>query len=78
MRRRRCIARGVADLQTLSHVLPAQGFLFGDRPCSADAGLYGFVANILFYEIETPLKTFVTGCANLAAHCRTMHGLVNG
>jgi glutathione S-transferase len=71
-------ARGIADLRVLSHLLPAQGFLFGETPCSTDAGLYGFVANILFYEIETPLKAFVTGCANLVSHCRAMHMLVNG
>jgi hypothetical protein len=28
-------------------------------PSSIDAAIYGFVANILFYPIATPLKEFV-------------------
>ena len=32
-------ARGIADLEVLSHLLPEAGFLFGPQPCSTDAGL---------------------------------------
>ena len=28
-------------------------------PTSVDAGIYGFIANIYFYDIDTPLKQFV-------------------
>jgi glutathione S-transferase len=69
-------ARGIADLNALGNFLPARGFLFGDRPTSADAGLYGFVANILFYEIDTPLKAFLLSRRNLVAQCRSVHTLV--
>ena len=66
-------ARGIADLRVLANLLPRSGFLFGEKPSSADAGIYGFVANIYFYEIDTPLKEFVISHANLVAHCRSIH-----
>jgi len=71
-------ARGVADLGVLENLLPAQGFLFGAKPRSADAAIYGFIANILFYEIDTPLKNFLLSRPKLVAHCRSVHALVGG
>jgi glutathione S-transferase len=70
-------ARGLADLRTLANLLPKSGPLFGAKPGSVDAGIYGFVANIYFYEIDTPLKQFVVSQANLVAHCRSMHAAVS-
>jgi glutathione S-transferase len=69
-------ARGVADLQALANLIPDRGFLFGAQPNSIDAGIYGFVANIHFYEIDTPLKTFFLSQANLVRHCNAMHEAV--
>jgi glutathione S-transferase len=66
-------ARGLADLRVLANLLPINGFLFGAKPSSVDAGIYGFIANIYFYEIATPLKQFVTSQANLIEHCRSIH-----
>src|SRR4028119_280219 len=63
-------ARGVADLGVLADLLPERGFLFGAKPSSADAAVYGFTANILFYEIDTPLKAFLLSRPDPVAHCR--------
>jgi hypothetical protein len=41
-----------------------------------DAGIYGFLANIYFYDIETPIKQFVTSRQNLVRHCRAIHEAV--
>ncbi|HEY0419081.1 MAG TPA: glutathione S-transferase C-terminal domain-containing protein [Acetobacteraceae bacterium] len=71
-------ARGIADLDALAELLPGPGFLSGAAPRSADAGLYGFLANILFYPIETPLKAHLVTKAGLVAHCRALHGLIGG
>jgi len=68
--------RGIADIEVLGNLLPAQGFLFGATPTSADAGLYGFLANISFYPIETPLKAALLRRPHLVAHCRSVHALV--
>src|SRR5208282_5356053 len=62
-------ARGIADLSVLADLVPASGFLFGAKPSSCDAGIYGFIANIYFYEIDTPLKQFLLSRSNLVTHC---------
>ena len=66
-------ARGVADLEVVAGLTPDNGYLFGPKPGSADAGIYGFIANILFYPIETPLKSFVTAHKGLVRHCMAIH-----
>src|SRR5262249_37389693 len=48
--------RGLADLGVLADLIPAQGYVHGPTPTSIDAGIYGFLANIYFYDIDTPLK----------------------
>jgi glutathione S-transferase len=71
-------ARGVADLRVLANLLPASGFLFGEKPGSIDAGIYGFTANIYFYEIDTPLKAFLVSQSNIVAHCLSVHAALEG
>jgi hypothetical protein len=46
----------------------------GPRSCG---GGRGFVANIYFYDIETPLKEFVVSRDALVQHCRTIHAAVS-
>jgi glutathione S-transferase len=72
------MARGLADLAVLANLIPAGGFVHGDAPTSIDAGIYGFIANIHFYEIETPLKQFVDAHDNMVRHCRAIHAKVSG
>ena len=69
--------RGLADLQTMSNLLPESGAMFGPKPTSIDAAIYGFVANIYFYEIDTPLKACVSSHPNLVRHCTGMHTAVS-
>jgi glutathione S-transferase len=69
-------ARGIADLQVLANLVPATGFLHGPKPTSIDAGIYGFIANIYFYEIDTPLRQFVASHRNLVQHCAAIHGAI--
>ena len=66
-------ARGLADLAVLARLVPDGGYVHGPKPASIDAGIYGFIANILFYDIETPLKQFVVAHGNLVRHCRAIH-----
>jgi hypothetical protein len=65
-------ARGLADLRVLANVIPVKGYIHVERPTSIDAGVYGFIANIYFYEIETPLKQFVVSHENIVRHCRVI------
>lgn len=70
------MARGLADLGVLGDLIPTQGYAHGDTPTSIDANIYGFIANIHFYEIDTPLKRFVDAHENLVRHCRDIHAVV--
>jgi glutathione S-transferase len=72
------MARGLADLQVLANLIPAEGFVHGPKPSTIDAGIYGFIANIYFYDIDTPLKKFVVAHDNMVHHCRAIHDAVSG
>jgi glutathione S-transferase len=69
-------ARGLADLALLARRVPAEGFVHGPRPTSADAAIYGFLANIHFFPIPTPLNLFLEAQPNLVRHCEAIHGAV--
>jgi glutathione S-transferase len=69
-------ARGLADLKVLAGLVPAGGYVHGAAPTSIDAGIYGFIANIWFYDIDTPLKQFVAAQPNLVGHCTAIHTIV--
>jgi len=69
-------ARGLADLQVLGNLIPAKGYVYGAKPTSIDAGIYGFIANIYFFDIDTELKRFVTAQPNLVRHCTEIHDAV--
>jgi glutathione S-transferase len=70
--------RGLADLRALASLVPESGYVFGLKPCSLDAAIYGFIANIYFYEIENPLKACVVAHPNLVRHCEALHAAVTG
>ena len=69
-------ARGVADLGVLARLVPSNGYVHGPQPASTDAGIYGFIANIWFFDIDTPLKRFVAAHGNLVRHCEAIHARV--
>jgi glutathione S-transferase len=71
------MARGLADLRVLADIIPARGYVHGEAPTSIDAGLYGFIANIYFYDIDTPLKQFVVAHDNDVRLCRAIHEAVS-
>ena len=70
-------ARGIADLQVLSNLVPPAGFVHGPAPTSIDASIYGFVANIYYYDIDTPLRRFVAAQRNLIGHCEAIHAAIS-
>jgi glutathione S-transferase len=71
------MARGLADLAALAELIPSEAYLHGATPTSIDAAIYGFIANIYYYDIETPLKQFVTARDNIVRHCRAIHAATN-
>ena len=71
------MARGLADLSALANLIPQRGYVHGDKPTAIDAGIYGFIANIYFYDIATQLKEFVVSHDGLVQHCRAIHAAVS-
>jgi glutathione S-transferase len=71
-------ARGIAGLRVLAHQIQAGEFVFGPQPSSVDAAIYGFIANIYFYDIATPLRELVVSEANIVRHCEEIHAAVQG
>jgi glutathione S-transferase len=69
-------ARGLADLGVLARRIPESGYVHGPKPTGIDAGIYGFIANIYYFDIDTPLKQFVVAHANMVRHCRAIHDAV--
>jgi len=69
-------ARGLADLDVLDDLVSAGTYVHGTDPTSIDAGIYGFIANIYFYDIETPLKRMVSSRPNLVRYCLAVHETV--
>jgi hypothetical protein len=49
----------------------------GSKPTSIDAAIYGFIANIYCYDIDTPLKQFVVAHDNIVRHCKAIHASVS-
>lgn len=66
-------ARGVDNLRAVADLLGEKPFCFGAKWQTIDAALYGFVANIYFYEIDTPLKRYVLSRPALVRHCLAIH-----
>jgi glutathione S-transferase len=71
-------ARGVENLRVISELIKNDGLVFGGEPTTVDASIYGFVANIYFYDIDTPLKQYVVSRPSLVRHCEDMHRRVSG
>ena len=71
-------ARGLADLEVLGNLLPESGFLFGTAPSSIDADIYGFIANMYYFDIKTPLKIFLLSRRNLVTHCCSIQAMLGG
>lgn len=65
--------RGIGDLRVVADLLGASGFIFGPEPATVDAAIYGCVANIYYYDIDTPLKRYVLSRPTLVRHCKAMH-----
>jgi glutathione S-transferase len=68
--------RGLADLQVLAHLIGDTGFVFAETPSRIDAAIYGFLANIWYYPIPTPLKAFLAERPHLTRYIERVHAAV--
>lgn len=64
---------GIKDLEMISTLLEKKEFMFGSNPHGIDACIYGFLANIYYFQIDTPLRKFVLESKNLPQYCERFH-----
>ena len=62
------VALGVRSLSAVSTVLEDKPFLFGGRPCGADATVFALLAAILTPYFESELRRRAEGFGNLVAY----------
>ena len=64
------------DLLAVSEILGQKKFLFGDKPCLADAGLFAFIAGSAWDCPASPFAKLVkTKATNLDQHAQRMKEL---
>lgn len=61
-------ALAIRDIDALATLLGGKDFLFGDKPCGADATAMAFVAQLLVPLFDTPMRTRAEQHANLIAY----------
>ena len=65
-------AFGQQDLAALTTILGDKPYLFGDRPSSYDAIVYGVLANLIDIPMDCPLNTFARDRQTLQNYCQRM------
>jgi len=60
---------GKADVSSVAAVLGDKPFLLGETPTSFDAALYAFIASILEFPVDSPLRKYAQGQQNLVRYC---------
>lgn len=63
---------GIADITAIANFLGDKRFFFGERPTTADATVYAYMANMLEAPIESPAKQHGLKQGNLVGYCRRM------
>jgi glutathione S-transferase len=58
---------GKRDLSALATLLGEAPFFLGEKPRTIDVTAYAFLANVLNYEVESPLRTELRSRRNLVA-----------
>ncbi len=59
---------GAADLSAIAVFLGDKDFMFGQKPSSIDASLYGMLSNIAIPAFDTPLRDELNSHENLLAY----------
>ena len=63
---------GARSLQAVSELLDNRRYIFGDRPCGADATVFAMVACATTPYFKSPLNAVAAELPNLGEYCRRM------
>ena len=64
--------KGRADLDALSIFLAGRPFLLADRRISADTSVFGLLAPMVYWPMETHFATYARSLPNLKTYCDWM------
>jgi glutathione S-transferase len=64
--------KGRADIDALAHFLLDRGFLVAERPCTADASVFGLLAPMLYWPMQTPVASHIKSLSAIVAYCDRM------
>lgn len=70
------VARAIADLDALQAALGPRAFFGGDAPSALDASTYATLGNVLYAELDGPLRRHAQAQPALVAYCARMEALV--
>lgn len=60
---------GQQDIMAISTLLGQQNYFFGEKISSIDATLFGFLANIIYPPLATPIQEYALSLENLLPYC---------
>lgn len=66
------IEQGKSDLDAVAELLGDQPYFLGDRPCSIDACVFGFLGVSLYVAGDNPLYRYGASTENLMRYCERM------
>jgi glutathione S-transferase len=64
--------KGRADLDALASFLGDRPFLLTDRPTSSDTAVFGLLAPVVYWPMETPVAMYARSLPNVRAYCDRM------
>lgn len=65
-------AKGQADLDALAAYLQDRSFLVADHPTTADTAVFGLLAPMVYWPMETPVAAHARGLPTIQAYCDRM------
>ncbi|WED42455.1 glutathione S-transferase family protein [Legionella cardiaca] len=68
---------GTQDLAIINSLLADKKFFFGNEVHVIDACCYGFLANIIYFDIQTPLKDFIINKTLLTQYTHRIRQLLD-
>ena len=69
--------QGIDNLRALQFQLGDQEFMFGDKFHVLDASCYGFLANIYYFPMQTPLKDYLLAEPLLASYIERIRSMLS-
>jgi glutathione S-transferase len=67
-------AKGRADIDALAAFLGDKPFLLGQQPSTADTAVFGLLAPMVYWPMQTPVASYVKSVSNVANYCDRMRG----